>query len=816
MVNTETRATKRQKSYLSRTPDVMVLIIALFSTLITLWLVYYWELNDQPYRQILRYISIIPVCYVAYQYGVKVGITLSVFFSTVFLPQLILSARTSLLSPQTIQVIAYMFFINTFAYVIADVAKSIRTHEALSSTVRDWGALLTRSSALDEVIKFILEQSKSITRSETSIFLLRNPLDAQWEINTLDERTPLPLSSNPDRDKMTLAEWLLDQDKILILNNLDEENSFIVTQPDSNAGELWSLLAQPLRHGDGTLMGMLILLNKQQGEFTKLDLQVLNELVTGGERALEQAGLYARTDYALARRVRQLAAIQRTARELNATLDPKQIIERTLECALEITDGEAGFISLEMKGFPPIFQTFGARMDEGKAPLLVARARELDRAAILTSDESTIPPLLPQASSRLFAPIKRENQTLGLVIVESSSPRIFKEASRHVLTILADHAAIALENARLIQESQMEKQRVSLIIHSIQDGLFTADATGHILSINPAAERLTGWAASESVGRLCCEVLGCHSADEANADQCPLLRALSQQRGISEDKYIIRQKSGTKRVISLSMAPLPAGNEMQFGSVFLFRDITEQDEMGRLQKELIAAISHELRAPLSHISTITETLTESDDVAIKPYYKYLNNLMVQTKRLADFSDRILDVYQLETGKLNLQVRPLPVCLLVDEIIKQWEINATHTLVVHVPERAPWIWADENGFKTILNNLIENAVKYSPPKSVIEVYIKQTIDGFITCAVQDYGPGIGPEHQTKIFQRFYRVDGRDAQRVYGHGLGLYIARTLVEAMNGQIWVESEVGQGSYFAFCLPIMEGSSEGKNTDYR
>ena len=816
MVEIGTSATKRQKSKLSRTSDATVLIVALLSVLGTLWLLYYWELNEQPFRQLLRYISIIPVGYVAYQYGMKAGIALAIFFSTVFLPQLFWSAQTNLLSPQTIQVIAYILFINTFAYVIADIAKSIRTHEVLSSTLRDWGALLARTSALDEVIKFILEQSKSISRAETSIFLLRNPLDAQWEINTLEEKMPLPFSSNPDRERMTLAEWLLDQDKTLVLNNLDEENSFIVSPPGSATGEIWSLLAQPLRHGDGTLMGMLVLLNKEHGEFTKLDLQVLNELVTGGERALEQAGLYARTDYALARRVRQLAAIQRTARRLNATLDPKQIIERTLECALEITDGEAGFISLDMKGFPPIFQTFGARMDESRAPLLVARARELERAAILSSDESSFPPLLPQASSRLLAPIKRENETLGMVIVESSSPRIFKEASRHVLTILADHAAIALENARLFQESQMEKQRVSLIIHSIADGLFTTDATGHILTLNPAAERLTGWSAEESVGRLCCEVLGCHSSEEADADHCQLLQALSQQRGTFIEKSIIRQKSGTKRVISLSMAPLPTNNELPFGSVFLFRDITEQDEMERLQKELIAAISHELRAPLSHISAITETLTESNDLAMKPYSKYLDNLMVQTKRLADFSDRILDVYQLETGRLNLQLRPLPICLLVEDLIKQWEVNAAHhTLTVHLPEKSPWVWADENGFRTVMNNLVDNAVKYSPPNTKIDIYVKQASKGFITCAVQDQGVGIGPEFQTKIFQRFYRIDGGDAQRVYGHGLGLYIAGTLVEAMNGEIWVESEVGKGSYFAFCLPIMEEGSEGKDTDY-
>jgi PAS domain S-box-containing protein len=357
---------------------------------------------------------------------------------------------------------------------------------------------------------------------------------------------------------------------------------------------------------------------------------------------------------------------------------------------------------------------------------------------------------------------------------------------------------------------------VSLIIHSIADGLFTTDGTGHILTFNPAAEQLTGWSAEETVGRICCEVLGCHNLEIADADHCQLLQALSQQRATYIERYIIRQKSGTKRVISISMAPLPANNDAPFGSVFLFRDITEQDEMERLQKELIAAISHELRAPLSHISTITETLTESDDIAMKPYYKYLDNLMVQTKRLADFSDRILDVYQLETGRLNLQLRPLPVCLLVDELIKQWEVNsAHHNLMVHLPEKSPWVWADEDGFKTVMNNLVDNAVKYSPPNTKIDIFVKQTPNGFITCAVQDQGLGIGPEFQTKIFQRFYRLDGGDAQRVYGHGLGLYIAKTLVEAMGGEIWVESEVGKGSNFAFCLPIMEEGSEGKNIDY-
>jgi len=123
--------------------------------------------------------------------------------------------------------------------------------------------------------------------------------------------------------------------------------------------------------------------------------------------------------------------------------------------------------------------------------------------------------------------------------------------------------------------------------------------------------------------------------------------------------------------------------------------------------------------------------------------------------------------------------------------------------------SPWLWADEVGTQTVLNGLIDNAVKYSPTGTSIELTVEPCGDGCITIAVQDKGPGIAPEHQSKVFDRFYRVDGSDARSVYGHGLGLSIAKQLVTAMGGEIWVESEMGKGSRFAFTLPMMEKSDE-------
>jgi signal transduction histidine kinase len=194
----------------------------------------------------------------------------------------------------------------------------------------------------------------------------------------------------------------------------------------------------------------------------------------------------------------------------------------------------------------------------------------------------------------------------------------------------------------------------------------------------------------------------------------------------------------------------------------------------------------------------------------------LAKLTTQTQRLATFSDRILDVYQMETGQLKLQLRPVPVHLLVNQVIEHWQSNLTHSISTRFEEtKSPWIWADEKAFESVLNNLIENAIKYSPPYSRIEIIVESTLDKKVLCGVKDQGPGVDRTVQNKIFNRFYRVNAGDSQKVYGHGLGLYIAKNLVELMNGEISVESEPGKGSFFKFTLPLMEESLERENINY-
>jgi PAS domain S-box-containing protein len=554
------------------------------------------------------------------------------------------------------------------------------------------------------------------------------------------------------------------------------------------------------------LVAMLLLSNREYGAFRCADLDGLSGLVAGAERALEQAGVYARTDRALARRARQLGALQRAARELNATWDPQVIVAQTLGCALEVTRAEAGLVTVEMPDVGRLFEAKGLDIAQGHLERAGIVADLLPFAVVSPPYELPAPPLLSGAASLLYAPIRRSGQTMGLVATESRRPHSFEAQDLEAITALADHAAIALENARLFIEVQRERQRAGQIIETMTDGLLTANREGRIVTINPAAEALIGRLAEEVVGLTLCEVLDC-ADEEAGGEGCRFNAAIRENATITQDRWPIRSRTGIHRILSLSAAPLPEEDGKGSGLVVLVRDITAKEQMERFQRELVAAFSHELRAPLTNINTVIEVLLDGNGATTQaPPREHLETLRSQSRRLANFAERTLDVSRLEAGHWQLESRPLPAGLIIQEAAREWQTTASdRTLRLEEPSQPLWIWADEHGVATVLANLIDNAVKYSPVESEVVLGVQEGPSGYATFYVRDQGPGIPQEHTGRIFERFYRVDGSDAQQVYGHGLGLYISQRLVEAMGGEIWVTSEAGAGSRFAFTLPVMQ-----------
>jgi len=605
---------------------------------------------------------------------------------------------------------------------------------------------------------------------------------------------------------MNLAQWLVAQGTPQMIGDLDADPRFESHRTDLEAGQR-SLLALPLVGSDEQVLAILVLFDRRSRPFGRHDVDRLGDLLLAGGKAFEQAGLLVRTDRALARSAAQLAAIQRTARDLNSVLEPARIAGLTLGCALDLTGADAVLVSTlaarRVHGATALDGATGATAAAIAAAAIAAAGTELLGPALDPSPPCLPADLLADARARLIAPIRCGEEGLGVIVAESRTPGAFDGQDLLAVAVLADRAAAALETTRLSDGVRWERGRADQIIHTMADGLLTLDANGRVDALNVAAEALTGWSTAKAVGQSVCDVLGCARQGPCSGS-CHLTSTQREQKTLYNERWLIHMPEGTARVLSLSAAPLPATDTGPGGQVVLLRDVTAQDEMERFQRELVAAVSHEIRAPLTNIDiTVDLLLGISANSRVR---EGLETIRAQSQRLAELAARTLDVSRLDSGDWQPELRPLPVNLLIEDLARQWqEAQPERALTVALPEEHLWVWADEQAVVGVLNELLSNAARYARAGTAIVISAARGPEESVTLAVTDQGPGIPVEKQARIFDRFYRADARDNQEAYGVGLGLYTARRRVELMGGRIGVTSEPDRGSRFAFTLPALD-----------
>lgn len=796
---------KRQEKKAGRYLPALVVIITIIAQLVALNGIE--RLNPIDYGYI-RYFTILPVVSVAYLYGVVFGLLLASFFGLLFLVETFWLISQYGYTAVAFELIALILVLEILALVVGDLTNSLRQRASLRKGLQAREDLMSRTFNLVDLTRYILDQACTILQAEQAELILRSPITDQWQIISADKQETL--GRDPQANEPILAGWLLSQSGAIILNNLDRPQSPFIFE-GQRGYPLQSLLCRPLFHSDGSEMGRLILSNKQNGYFQPEDLEKLSDLAVASEVAIEQARHYARTDYDLERRVNQLAAIQRTSQQLNATLDADKVVDLTLEVALELTQAEAGVILLNFKDLISMLRNRGNDGGEQEIVCKVEQALEEGSFDALKSENMTLPLFFTNSQSQMISFISHGDDTLGLLIVESQDKDTFDQTTQWVLDLLADHAAISLANARLFQEIKKEKQHAAMVIESVTNGLLTTDREGRILTANPAAEEQTGWKAAEMLGMYLYEVIGFSPVDENRIRQA-VSEGIELQRSFNLEPVDILTRKGGRRIISMTGSPVYEANPEPSGMVILVRDLTEREEFNRLQDELISSISHEMRTPLAKINSVSEMISSelSGDKAHR-YSRYLHVLTTESQRLAGFLDRILDVYQLETRQFDLEIRPLPLSYVVQSQIEEWQIMAPERkFELSKPQKEVWVMADENSLHSVLNNLIENAVKYAVPQSPIMITIGYPLGEEAEVCICDLGPGIPVEYHSRLFERFFRVDGADAQIVYGHGIGLYVAKILLDSMGGRIWMESQPGEGSRFVFTLPVQEELTHG------
>jgi signal transduction histidine kinase len=237
----------------------------------------------------------------------------------------------------------------------------------------------------------------------------------------------------------------------------------------------------------------------------------------------------------------------------------------------------------------------------------------------------------------------------------------------------------------------------------------------------------------------------------------------------------------------------------------LFAEVGEVEairEMQRLKTDFVAGVGHELRSPITLISGYSELLTET---AMPPEQ---TQIMVEqihgaSQRLCRLIDDLLDISRLESGRLRLSVEPMPLGEVVRQAVEQTRsVGDSHRFAALIPADLPTAVGDPLRVRQVIDNLLSNAVRYSPDGRTITVRVDAAPSGGLVVAVRDEGIGIAEEQRAKVFEKFYRADVPAAQNTRGLGLGLAICRQIVEAQGGRIWVESQLGRGATFFFTVP--------------
>jgi len=369
------------------------------------------------------------------------------------------------------------------------------------------------------------------------------------------------------------------------------------------------------------------------------------------------------------------------------------------------------------------------------------------------------------------------------------------------------------EHKRVKEQTAEIEELYGKTVELSPDSILTVDRKGVITSCNTSATRMLGYAKDEIVGKHFSELGAIQFRDLPT--YLELLRSALGEKATESLELTFSRSNGTFLLADVRVSLLKLGGKTILQSTS--RDITKRKQMkeetqqlealkelDRMRTDLLANVSHELRTPLTTIKGYTTLLLDYEQ-RLKPSEKreHLESISRSADRLTELVDDLLDMSRLEAGLMNLERIPNGISKLIQEGADEAKLRAEgHRIVLVMPKRLPRLNIDAKRIRQVLDNLIDNAIKYSK-KGTKVVISAQRVGQELLISVADQGMGIPTEELPRVFDRMHRVEHRLTRMVPGAGLGLAISKRLVEAHGGRIWLESEEGKGSTFSFALPL-------------
>lgn len=555
----------------------------------------------------------------------------------------------------------------------------------------------------------------------------------------------------------------------------------------------------------------------------------------------------------------RLAAIRQEMEYLNtigkrfvAAIDRFQVHRALLAALQELYSFSA--CSILLKGDPdelfiipcyPLSEAFLAAMIQRIAnaasviDFLPVSVKELATASYLDAPDELSASLEQDAvsgdviGSCLNIPLTVENRISGMLSLFDEQVGTFDTDSLKLTTMIADYAAVALENVRLREretklwrQAEIGRQRLELIIGSMAEGLLITDEFGTVTLLNNSARQLL--AQAEIVLKQ--DIPLREQSSSGDTDWLVQLSELIDHALVGEtimNQEFIAGKSGGAVPLSLSVSVAPLHDASQVlshatGVVAVLNDVTANKQIEKLKDEFVSVVSHELRTPLTAIKGYTQhlvrrierrlrkalqdhTQSSAAGAAERPEsydLRSLNIVQSQAEHLERLVNDLLDLSRAQWGNLHLHYTAFYLADVLAECVRSAQVSAEqHTIYLDIQTLDTKIEADRTRLSQVIGNVLDNAVKYSPQGGQITVKLEEHENDYLVSII-DQGIGINAEYLDHIFERFYRVHHKASRQYSGIGLGLYVTKEIVEKHGGRIWVTTNQGLGSTFFFTLP--------------
>jgi two-component system phosphate regulon sensor histidine kinase PhoR len=494
-------------------------------------------------------------------------------------------------------------------------------------------------------------------------------------------------------------------------------------------------------------------------------------------------------------RVRELETLVQLAKNINRQLDLDQALANIVDAAVRLTGAEEGSLMLVDPASGELYMRASKNFDEEFVRTFRMKVEDSLAGEVIRKGE---PVLLDGESPRkiksaflvhslIFVPLLQQEKTIGLLGVDNrTARRPLRDSDLSLMQALAEHAVIALENARLLEATRAQMRQLETVIEQVEDGVIITDPDGGILLANRTIRGLFNLGDSHLPGRPLRDVF-------PNLE----LQYLFARR----ESTVAKQRRteitvADERIYNAHLTPIEG-----VGYAIVLNDITQLKELDRLKSEFVSTVSHDLRSPLTTILGYVDLIERAGPVTDQQKI-FIRRIQNSVGSITTLISDLLDLGKIESG-IDSQKEPVQFNTIARTALDGVRSRADAKQVrleVSLDESIPALNGNPVRLRQMISNLLDNAVKYTPEGGAIGFSTARE-EGQVLLKVSDNGIGIPPNELPHVFNKFYRAS--NVQNTVGTGLGLSIVKSIAEIHGGRVWVDSNAGKETVFTVVLPL-------------